>query len=49
MSVFGKDKKLIDKLPLQIKIEKIIKENNKLNSKYLDNEPDRYIIPENIN
>ena len=49
MSVFGKDKKMNDKISRQIKIEKIIKENNKLNYKYLDNEPDGYIIPENIN
>ena len=51
MSVFAnvKDKKLKDKMNRKIKIEKIIKENNKLNYKYLDNEPDGYIIPENKN
>ena len=51
MSVFAnvKDKKLKDKMNRKIKIEKIIKENNKLNYKYLDNEPDGYIIPENSN
>ena len=32
-----------------LKIEKIIKENNKLNLKYLENEPDGYMIPENPN
>ena len=49
MSVFGKDKKMNDKMNRNIKIEKIIKENNKLNYKYLDNEPDGYIIPETPN
>ena len=49
MSVFGLDKKYNDKMNRKIKIEKIIKENNKLNYKYLDNEPDGYIIPENEN
>ena len=47
MSIFGKDKKLNDKMKRKIKIEKIVKENNKLNYKYLDNEPDGYIITEN--
>ena len=49
MSVFGTDKKFNDRMNRKIKIEKIIKENNKLNYKYLDNEPDGYIIPENKN
>ena len=49
MSVFGKDKKMIDKYNRKLKIEKIIKENNKLNYKYLDNEPDGYMIAENEN
>ena len=49
MSVFGRDKKFNDRMNRKIKIEKIIKENNKLNYKYLDNEPDGYIIPENKN
>ena len=49
MSVFGRDKKMNDKMNRKIKIEKIIKENNKLNYKYLDNEPDGYMIAENEN
>lgn len=49
MSIFSRDKKLNDKMNRQIKIEKIVKENNKLNYKYLDNEQDGYMLPENPN
>ena len=49
MSVFSRDKKFNDKINRSLKIEKIIKENNKLNLKYLENEPDGYMIPENPN
>ena len=49
MSIFSRDKKFNDKMNRKIKIEKIVKENNKLNYKYLDNEPDGYMIAENPN
>ena len=49
MSIFSRDKKFNDKMNRAIKIEKIVKENNKLNYKYLDNEPDGYMITENPN
>ena len=48
MSFNSKNKKINDKMNRALKSGKINKENNKLNLKYLENEPGDY-IPENIN
>ena len=48
-SAFSNDKKLNDQFIRNSKLHKMISKETKRNFKYLENEPDGYMVPENEN